>query len=157
MRNLLSTLGTISKINPGDKLIVKNRNITIDNRWIQWYRRKLDGESRYSTISFLEELYTEIKDKVNSIINNLNNSSTDDNYKILKSVANAIGKSYKGIKNLIITYDNDSSIISKLEFIIEIDIIETYFKIKKILPKEFLPDKFIFDKNKTEECENSIQ
>ena len=122
MRNLLSTLGTISKINPGDKLIVKNRNITIDNRWIQWYRRKLDGESRYSTISFLEELYTEIKDKVNSIINNLNNSSTDDNYKILKSVANAIGKSYKGIKNLIITYDNDSSIVSKLEFIIEIDI-----------------------------------
>ena len=152
MRNLLSTLGTISKINPGDKLIVKNRNITIDNRWIQWYRRKLDGESRYSTISFLEELYIEIKDKVNSIINNLNNSSTDDNYKILKSVANAIGKSYMGIKNLIITYDNDSSIVSKLEFIIEIDIIETYIKIKKILPKEFLPDKFIFDKNKTEEC-----
>ena len=156
MRNLLSTLGTISKINPGDKLIVKNRNITIDNRWIQWYRRKLDGESRYSTISFLEELYTEIKDKVNSIINNLNNSSTDDNYKILKSVANAIGKSYTGIKNLIITYDNDSSIVSKLEFIIEIDIIETYIKIKKILPKEFLPDKFIFDKNKIEECSVNV-
>ena len=57
MRILLSTLGTISKINPGDKLIVKNKSIVIDKRWIQWYRRKIDGESRHSTILFLEELY----------------------------------------------------------------------------------------------------
>ena len=167
MRNLLSTLGTISKINPGDKLIVKNRNLEIDKRWIQWYRRKIDGEGRYSSVLFLEELYSEIKDRINIIIINLennnkintidHNSIEDDskliikeknieNYRILRSIANSLGKSYKGIKNLMVTYDNDTSVISKLEFIIEIDIIETYIKIKKSLPDEFIPDKFMFDK-----------
>ena len=187
MRILLSTIGTISKINPGDKLIVKNKSIVIDKRWIQWYRRKIDGESRHSTILFLEELYSEIKDRIDNIILNLENNKkinemnyplikdefeslcenipeyesdkkeiNNESYRILRSIANALGKSHKGIKNLIVTYDNDTSIISRLEFIIEIDIMETYIKIKKLLPKEFLPDKFLFDKNKIENCSVNV-
>ena len=115
MRELLPTLVMISKINPGEKLIVKSKHISVDKRWGQWCRRLWDGESREVTLQRLTDIYSEIREKVFFLLDEIDHEnahimktrrSSKDTYRLLQSMANALGRSYKGIKNLMNTYSS---------------------------------------------------
>ena len=68
MRELLPTLIMISKINPGEKLIVRSKHISVDTRWAKWCRRMWDGEGRETTIQRLTEIYSELRQKVSILL-----------------------------------------------------------------------------------------
>jgi len=164
MRALLPTLVMISKINPGEKLIVRSKYISVDLRWGQWYRRLWDGEGRERTLERLIEIYSEIRQKVSLILYEMDSANDEKKYEIndttsypfrtrnlkelyrtLQSVANALGKSHKGIKNLITTYSDDSHTVSMLESIMDNDIKDIYREISNALPEIYKPEVFIFD------------
>lgn len=150
MQDLLSTLGMLAKIAPGDKLIVKSKYIGIDQRWFQSIRRTMDGESRDATINRLVEIYREVQEKIQIMTENVENCKKDggrnlnDSYKILRSTANSLAKSNDGIKSLISTYDIDSSLTSRLESIREIYIKGIYSDLYDLLPKEYKPNTYTF-------------
>jgi len=157
MRELLSTLVMISKINPGEKLIVRSKYISVDNRWGQWYRRMWDGEGRENTVQRLIDIYSEIREKVSfylneiDLINAMNSSvqnksrNANDIYRLLRSIANDLAKSHRGIKNLITTYSDDSNTEARLESILENDIRDMYREISEILPEKYKPTIFLSD------------
>ena len=175
MRELLPTLIMISKINPGEKLIVRSKHISVDTRWAKWCRRMWDGEGRETTIQRLTEIYSELRQKVSILLyetdnerkdyerssaqQNINSkckqlSSTNRNmnetYRILQSVANALGGSYKGIKNLTTTYNNDSNTQARLESIMDNDIKDIYKEIINALPSEYKPAIYMFNEHLNE-------
>lgn len=150
MQDLLSTLGMIAKISPGDKLLVKSKYIGVDQRWLQSIRRTMDGESREATLNRLTEIYREIHEKIRIMVENIEKYKKDgernlnDVYRILRSTANSLAKSNNGIKSLISTYDMDSSLTSRLESIREIYIKDIYNDLYNLLPKEYTPDTYTF-------------
>ena len=179
MRELLPTLIMISKINPGEKLIVRSKHISVDTRWAKWCRRMWDGEGRETTIQRLTEIYSELRQKVSILLYEIDNeidnerkdceksstkqnlynnciqlSSTNRNmnetYRILQSVANALGGSYKGIKNLTTTYNNDSNTQARLESIMDNDIKDIYKEIINALPPEYKPAIYMFNEHLNE-------
>lgn len=151
MQDLLAMLGTISKINPGDKLIVKSKHIGIDRRWFQLLQRFIEGECRESTISRLTEIYREVQEKINFMLITIetckesdvkDNKNINDVYRALNSIVSALKQSNKGIQSLIQTYNSDSSFISRLESIRDIYIRDIYNEVYKSLPIEYKPEEY---------------
>ena len=167
MQDLLATLGTVSKINSGDKLIVRSKYIGIDRRWFQRLQRFMDGECRESTINRLTEIYREVQEKINIMLLNIDNHKKNENknlndiYRTLNSTVMALKRSNKGIQNLIQTYNLDSSIVSRLESIRDIYIHDIYNEVYKFLPLEYKPEEYkqkdfinteIYSSNELKEC-----
>lgn len=157
MRELLSILVMISKINPGEKLIVRNKHISVDNRWFQSILRTWEHESRENTVQRLIDIYSEIRGNVLFLLNGIDNvdikssetrlykhRSIKDIYRLLRYIATALGRSYKGIKNLAATYSDDSNISARLESIMEVDIKDVYTDIAKTLPEDYKPEIILF-------------
>jgi len=107
----------------------------------------------------LIDIYSEIREKVSFLLNEIDgtanillndnihyrrNRNIKDIYRLLRSIANALGRSHRGIKNLITTYDKDSNIEARLESIMDVDIKDVYADISKALPEEYKPEIFLF-------------
>ena len=154
MDEVFITLETISQINRGDKLRVKGKSIDIDKRYGQFIWRYIDNEGRDSTKKYLIDTYSEIQRSARKSMeyirqnkqNNKNSHFIDECIK-LKNMANVLGKSFNGIKNLKNTYADCSSVVSSLNFIIDYIIKPVYFAICKELKfdEEYTPYKYSFD------------
>lgn len=169
MRELIPTLTMISKINPGDKLLVKRKRITIDGRWGRSGRRMWDGESREVTLHRLTEIYNEIRQKAALLVHELDffneersrripaedlekrtysalpagsrsTRTRHETERILQRLGTAVGKSKRGIQNLITTYGNDTNTEAQLELLLENDVKDIYLRISESLPDEFKPE-----------------
>lgn len=164
MQDLLPTLSTISKINPGDKLIVKSKYIGIDQRWFQPMQRFMDGEGREATVNRLLDIYREVQEKIYVMLEKIekykkeNGRNLSDTYRSLRSVSNSLGKSSKGIQSLISTYETDSSLTSRLETIRDIYINDVYNEVYLTLPDKYKPESLILNRaaHKEEEEKEAI-
>ena len=154
MDNLLPILGTISSISPGDKLRVKQKNMSIEKRLFQGIWRNAEGEGRDATIIQLNEIYKEIDQKIDKFIYDLSLVSNKYSIKhiqntamisnILKSTAEYIGESYKGINNLCKTYSGHPNVVARLKYIMKNYITIQYNKINDALDAEYKPKQFTF-------------
>jgi len=155
MDDILPTLGTIARINRGDKLRVKGKSIDIDNRYGQWILRFWDKEGRDSTIDHLKLVYKNTKnisDELLLCVRDHAQTQKDSTVfrnkcRRLKEIGNGLGKSFVGIKNLEFTYSDCPSILSELDYIISSIIEPLYEEIYNAMSKhpEFLPNKYKFD------------
>ena len=155
MDDILPTLGTISRINRGDKLRVKGKSIDIDNRYGQWILRFWDKEGRDSTIDHLKLVYKNtrnIADELLLCVRDHEQTQKDSAiYKSkcrrLKEIGNGLGQSFDGITNLRVTYSDCPSILSELDYIISSIIEPLYEEIYNAMLKheKYLPKKYKFD------------
>lgn len=158
MDDLLPTLGTIARINRGDKLRVKGKYIVIDNRYAQWLFRFWDKEGRDSTIDFLKQIYRNAKRTVDELLVCVKDHSPEkkdtvshrDKCRRLKDIGIRIGESCIGIKNLETTYSDCPNILAELDCICNSIIEPTYNEIYNALSglSEFaIPEKKFGDVN----------
>jgi len=113
--SILSKLKVISKIESGHKILVEDSQIHImecDKSSFDRFRKWWIGETRQTTMSKLRGLYLEVHDTIQELNNTMNQIP-------LERLRNEITNSLRGLKNLIITYQNDRTIVSKLETLIE--------------------------------------
>jgi hypothetical protein len=115
--SILSKLKVISKIESGHKILVEDSQIHImecDKSSLDRFRKWWLGETRQTTMSKLRGLYLEVHD----IIQELGNS-IELNQNVLERLRNEITNSLRGLQNLMITYQNDRTIVSQLETLVE--------------------------------------
>jgi hypothetical protein len=120
---ILSNLTLLSKVQKYDKLIIKkktdkndiNFEIQIDTSYLPSIKRFIYGNDRDKTIEYLNKL-------INYGIEKYNEEKKKDNKmnKIaMNKIASLLESSKLGLSNLKITYNNDQSITSKLDIIID--------------------------------------
>lgn len=117
LNDLLCKLKVLSKIQSGQKIIIDETKINIldcdRNKWDRFMKWWL-GASRYTMIDKLNSLYFELKDMINMLAKNLKN-----NHHTLDRLNNEIISAVRGINNLMLTYQDDRTIVSQLETISE--------------------------------------
>lgn len=136
---LIDKLKLISKIKEGDKIIIKDQSIKIDNRYFQSLRRWYNNDNRYLSIIFIENAINnalELEDSLDNIIN-LNNKSIESKEEIkkltkiqkksikdyLNNLSNELNNAIEGLKNIKTTYILDKLMQEKLDVLIsKIDI-----------------------------------
>jgi len=117
---ILSNLTLLSKVQKYDKLIIKkktdkndiNFEIQIDTSYLPSIKRFFYGNDRDKTIEYLNKL-------VNYGIEKYNEEKKKDNKIAMNKLASLLESSKLGLSNLKITYNNDQSITSKLDIIID--------------------------------------
>ena len=103
-------LERLSEIKVGDKIIVNDNNIDIDNRFFQFFRRWYNNDNRYLSIIFIENC-------INLNIRSLRNKSLQIEPEIVEECNKLLEKCVNGIKNLGETYKGDKVISVRLEFL----------------------------------------
>lgn len=114
---LLSKLKVLSKVQSGQKLMIEDSKIQImecdKNNWdrfIKWWL----GETRHTTLDKLEGFYLEIKDMISTLVQDpIKNQVT------LERLSHELNASVRGLKNLMLTYQYDRTIVSQLETLAE--------------------------------------
>tara|TARA_B100001093_G_scaffold148422_1_gene141148 strand:- start:3269 stop:3730 length:462 start_codon:yes stop_codon:yes gene_type:complete len=133
---VILNLKIVAKIKPKFKLSIKDDNLYIDNSYLNYIYRKINGDSRDKTIIFLENLDKNINLKIEEIIGRTYQSLfLNSSENILLNLSHNLNLSLVGLNNLINTYDSDELTISKIEMIIsnfelKIRKISTILKIK---------------------------
>jgi len=122
LETLILNLKIISKLKPGYKLSLKEEdslNVYIDNSYFQYFYRIFSDNSRETTITFLENLDSNISKKIENLLN-MENSDMFLNSKenILLNFSHELNLSLIGLNNLINTYSGDEYTISRIEMII---------------------------------------
>ena len=108
---LLVNLKSISRVQPYDKLqIVDNMYIIIDERFLQFIQRWLNGDNRKHVLTFIENLIIQSQDFI------LNDKLVkDDRMKLIRILSGFI----IGLENLKFTYQDDQITIFILENFID--------------------------------------
>ncbi len=122
LKDIILDLKIISKIKPYNKLLIQDKKLLIDDTYIftsiiRYYK----NQNREKTIEYVEEINKNLEFKINNII--LNKDTTENILKdhpsnILVNLSHDLTQAVNGLKNLIITYNNDNCLISKIEIII---------------------------------------
>ena len=120
---LISKLKVIGKINAGQKLVVGDSKIEImecnKNNWDRFLKWWL-GETRYTTIDKLCGFYNEVKDTLTILIEDI-----EENKIHLERIGCELNSSIRGLSNLMLSYQDDQTVVSELEILSE------NFKIEK--------------------------
>jgi len=114
---ILSKLKVISKIESGHKILVEDNQIHImecDKRHLDRLRKWWLGETRYTTMSKLRALYLEVHDIIQELAN-----LSELNQISLNRIRAEITNSLRGLENLMNTYQQDRTIVSQLETLVE--------------------------------------
>ena len=113
--DIITNLKIIGMIEKNNKLSIKNGHLKLDKiDNLQFLRRWFNRDSRDQTIIFLKNI---IKN-VSELINRLDNFTESDKNWIVKRIVNELEKVEIGIKNLKVTYVDDSFIIVNLDNIL---------------------------------------
>ena len=123
MECLLSTLDIISKIKVGNKIIVNDDQIQIDNRYFKSLRRWYTNDNRYLSIIFLENTMAEALHVENVLEtqlkkfkpNTLTHKKISNN---LNKISVAINDVLTGLSNIRTTYKRDGVIATRLKKLI---------------------------------------
>lgn len=138
----LTKLRIIAKIPSNGQLDLTNNDLNIYNPTIlNWIYRKINGDGKLNTISYLRIFYREINSFTTDLMKSIEVEKDEINksrkYILLISLAEKIKNSTIGIDNLSRTYKEYHKVISSLESIQQ-DIIEN--QLKNIVL--FVPDKY---------------
>jgi hypothetical protein len=113
--DIITNLKIIGMIEKNNKLSIKNGHLKLDKiDNFQFLRRWFNRDSRDQTILFLKNI---IKN-VSELINRLDNFTESDKNWIIKRIVNELEKVEIGIKNLKVTYVDDSFILVNLDNIL---------------------------------------
>jgi len=113
--DIITNLKIIGMIEKNNKLSIKNGHLKLDKiDNLQFLRRWFNRDSRDQTIIFLKNI---IKN-VSELINRLDNFTESDKNWIVKRIVNELEKVEIGIKNLKVTYVDDSFILVNLDNIL---------------------------------------
>lgn len=119
IKNLVSKLRFIAKVNPGEKLNVKELFVRDNNvvwqRFLRTMRDKVlweDGESKESTQAFVEAVTDEA---INLICYYRSDKTNDFNNQIADLLTRNLEEAIKGMESLIETYKDDRIYSSKIE------------------------------------------
>ena len=121
----ITNLKIISEIQPYDKiskseelLVIHKSSLLLPlSRWI-------NGETRNTTMEYIDSIYSSTFTLIDSIFTNKDCPDTstpfpEDHKETLISLLGEIKNSIKGLSNLKRTYEDDISICSRLEYLIE--------------------------------------
>ena len=138
----LTKLRIIGKIPINGKLDITNNDLNIYNGGIfNWCLRKLYGDNKNNTTKYLIDLYREINNFSDQLMNNIDNEQNNINklkkINMLVSLTEKVKESMIGIENLIGTYIDYIKVISQLECLEQDIIIPQYNSIKKFIPEEY--------------------
>jgi hypothetical protein len=138
----LTKLRIIAKIPENGQLDLTNNDLNIYNSTIvNWIYRKMQGDGKINTVSYLITFYREINtfttELMKSIVVEQNENVKSHKTFLLTSLAEKIKESTIGVGNLVKTYRHYHKIISTLESIQQ-DIIEN--QLKNIIM--FIPENF---------------
>jgi hypothetical protein len=103
---LYTNLSLISKIEVGDKLVLKNNYITIDKSYLGFFSRWINNVGRDETLKYIANL-----------LNFSFTYLTDESEK--SRILNYLQLSLNGLNNLKQTYFNDKLVQAKIDVIIE--------------------------------------
>tara|TARA_R100001163_G_scaffold41949_1_gene31729 strand:+ start:4713 stop:5303 length:591 start_codon:yes stop_codon:yes gene_type:complete len=117
---LLSKLKVLSKLQFGQKLIFEDSKIQImetdKNNWARFVKWWL-GETRYSTLDKLQGFFHEIKDIITKLAKEAENST--EKQQTLNRIQTELTSAMRGLNNLILTYQDDHTVVSQLETLTE--------------------------------------
>ena len=137
----LTKLLIISKIPINGKIDITHNDLNIyDSSILNWFNRKLYGDSKYNATKYLTDLYREINlfsdQLIYSIISDTDDISKKKKMNMLVKLAEKIKKSLVGIKNLTGTYKGYIKVVSLLECLEQDIIIPQYNAIINFIPKD---------------------
>jgi len=132
LEDVILNLKLISKIKQNDKMIVVNKIIQVDNRFLQPIFRWYTSDNRAETFNFITLI-------INKGTENLLSDKKEDSIYSKEFIKKELLNSLQGLENLGATYKNDILISSKIDLLKD--------KIKKICNFE--------NKNKNEYSNNN--
>lgn len=138
LTDYLLDLKVLSKLEVNQKLIIRENQLNIDTTYFQSINRAFTGDSRVSTLQYIEELNNNLSNEIENILDNYskNRNIQDSPSNILINISQNLKLACKGLTNLTSTYISDNFNKSKIEIIIEqfqlkITKISEYIQIKK--------------------------
>lgn len=142
----LTQLRIISKIPRKGQLFITNNDIGIYKPSLyNWINRKISGDGKSHTTTFLMELFEEINIKTNEMIKNIDREE-DAKIKtinLLISLTEKIYESLEGLQCLLGTYEGFPETVAKLEHIIQDMIYPMLKKCVNNIPVEHYTDNII--------------
>lgn len=113
--DIITNLKIIGMVQKNDKLSISTGHLKIDKEdHVQFVRRWLNRDSRESTILFIKN----VMKNLNDLITRLEIFEIDDKIWIVKRIVSELENVEVGIKNLKITYVNDSYVCVNLDNIL---------------------------------------
>lgn len=128
---IIARLKVLSKISAGQKLVVGDSNIQImesSNNWDRFVKWWL-GETRYTTLDKLGGFYREVRDCISELL-----EYPEQNKSNLERLNHEMSSGLRGLNNLMLSYQDDHTIVSQMETLSENFQIEKE-KIEKIIKK----------------------
>lgn len=121
-KDLIINLKVIGKIGTGFKINTKEKYIELDDStWYQWALRKYRGDTRYSSITKINDTVEQVKFLIRIALEEVESERIHDRYMgrtprdFLEFIRGVLEETVKGLKNLMNTYTRDTTIYSQLE------------------------------------------
>lgn len=112
---LIINLKLLSQLKKDEKLISDKGNLDIDNRYAQSFRRWITGDGRDTTYDMLKKINKSANFHSENYINLLKEKNNEDVRHNLEVLTRDLISSRTGFRNLLITYRDDESFLSKLD------------------------------------------
>ena len=115
LEDIFINLRLISRIEVGDKLIQNNKHVNIDNSYLQFITRKINGSNRNDNLSFINNVLTKAYHYNDNLICLRDDNSAQLLFRLTTDLKNAIN----GLINLKLTYCADKLVQSEIDVMIE--------------------------------------
>ena len=119
IEEIINNLNTLSKIQIGNKLTIKNNKLIIDNSYISCITRRFNNINRYIILDFILKIIINLFKFFDTLLLNIKSNNED-----LIKLNNILKKTINGLLNLSLTYHNDKTIQIEIDIIIDIIIIK---------------------------------
>ncbi len=118
--NLVTSLKVISKVNQHERLSTTSEVVRIDGTqsWAQTLRRWYNGETRDLNLNTVTRIIDNAFTQLN-LYYAKETELTNPEKIYLIGLKHDLGKTIDGLKNLKITYEDDSVIVARIEMLIE--------------------------------------
>ena len=118
INNNILNLKIISAINKDDKVCINDNNISIEsNDLLQSFRRWYYNQSRLTTMEQLESVINESFKLTDEILDSDDKLNSADTSNIIQRFLIELSSVKKGLDNLKITYNDDVSIVSRIDLL----------------------------------------
>lgn len=119
IKKVLGKLEFLSQVEEYDKIWPDKEHPAICKvTWSNWFLRRLNRENPLKTVSFISSTYKESLELLDSFIQDLEHNN--DASKLAAVIMNKLEKSRAGPLNLMISYQDDTNAVSKLNAELEV-------------------------------------
>ena len=115
LEDIFINLRLISRIEVGDKLIQNNKHVNIDNSYLQFITRKINGSNRNDNLCFINYVLNKAYSYNDNLICLRDDTSAQLLFRLTTDFKNAI----TGLLNLKLTYSADKLVQSEIDVMTE--------------------------------------